>query len=68
MDLGRYRAEGPIRLGAVDVISGGTITNAALYALLRMPAVSAAMRVIEPDLLNLPNLNRYALARRLMIG
>ena len=68
LDLGRYRADGPIRLGAVDVISGGAITNAALYALLRMPAVTAAMRIIEPDLLDLPNLNRYALARRSMIG
>ena len=38
LDLGRYRADGPIQLGAVDVISGGAITNAALYALLRMPA------------------------------
>lgn len=68
VDLSRYRADGPIRLGAVDVVSGGAITNAALYALLRMPAVTAAMRIIEPDLLDLPNLNRYALARRSMMG
>ena len=68
LDLGRYRADDPIRLGAVDVISGGAITNAALYALLRMPAVTATMRIIEPDLLDLPNLNRYALARRSMTG
>jgi hypothetical protein len=68
LDLSRYRAYGPIRLGAIDVISGGAITNAALYALLRMPAISAAMRIIEPDLLDLPNLNRYALARRSMMG
>lgn len=68
IDLARYRADGSIRLGAVDVISGGAITNAALYALLRMPAVTAAMRIIEPDLLDLPNLNRYALARRSMMG
>jgi hypothetical protein len=67
LDLGRYRAEGPIRIGAVDVISGGAITNATLYALLRMPAVTAAMRIIEQDLLDLPNLNRYALARRSMM-
>ena len=68
LDLGRYRADGPIQLGAVDVISGGAITNAALYALLRMPAATATMRIIEPDLLDLPNLNRYALARRSMTG
>ena len=61
-------ADGPMPLGAVDVISGGAITNAALYALLRMPAVTAAMRIIEPDLLDLPNLNRYASARRSMLG
>jgi hypothetical protein len=68
IDLGRYRTDEPIRLGAVDVISGGAITNAALYALLRIPAITAALRIIEPDLLDLPNLNRYALARRSVIG
>lgn len=50
------------------MISGGAITNAALYALLRMPAVTAAMRIIEPDMLDVPNLNRYALARQSMTG
>jgi len=52
----------------VDTISGGAITNAALYALLRIPGVTAAMRVIEPDLLDLSNLNRYGLALRSMVG
>ena len=52
----------------MDVISGGAITNAALYALLRIPALTAAMRIIEPDLLALANLNRYALALRSMVG
>lgn len=68
LDLRRYRMDDPAALGDVDVISGGAITNAALYALLRIPAVTAAIRVIEPELLDLPNLNRYALARRSMTG
>ena len=55
-------------LGDVDVISGGAITNAALYALRRMPWVTAELRIIEPELLDLTNLNRYALARRSCVG
>jgi hypothetical protein len=66
LDLRQYQIDGPAALGDVDVISGGAITNAALYALLRIPAVTAAIRVIEPEVLDLPNLNRYALARRSM--
>ena len=68
LDLRQYQVDGPAALGDVDVISGGAITNAALYALLRIPSVTAAIRVIEPELLDLPNLNRYALARRSMMG
>jgi hypothetical protein len=68
LDLRQYQADGPAALGDVDIISGGAITNAALYTLLRLPSVTAAMRIVEPDLLDLPNLNRYALARRSMIG
>jgi hypothetical protein len=68
LDLSRYQVEGPVALGEVDVISGGAITNAALYALLRMPDLTAALRVIEPDLLALANLNRYSLALRSMVG
>jgi hypothetical protein len=67
LDLSRYQVDGPVALGEVDVISGGAITNAALYALLRMPAFTAAIRVIEPDVLAMANLNRYALARRSML-
>jgi hypothetical protein len=68
LDLSRYQATGPITIGDVDIISGGAITNAAVYALLRIPALSAALRVIEPERLALSNLNRYALALRSMIG
>jgi len=54
----------PVELGNVDVISGGAITNATVYALLRVPEVSGFLRVIEPETLDLTNLNRYALSRR----
>lgn len=68
LDLRRYQVDGPAALGEVDAISGGAITNAALYTLLRIPAATAAIRVIEPEVLDIPNLNRYALARMSMIG
>jgi hypothetical protein len=54
----------PLDLGRVDVISGGAITYATVYALLRVPDLSALVRVIEPETLDFTNLNRYALARR----
>ena len=54
----------PLDLGRVDVISGGAITNATIYALLRVPEVSVDLRVIEPETVDLTNLNRYPLARR----
>jgi hypothetical protein len=68
LDLSSYQVAGPVAVGEVDLVSGGAITNAALYVLLRIPGVTAAMRVIEPDLLDLSNLNRYALARRSVVG
>lgn len=68
LDLSRYQVDHPVALGEVDVISGGAITNAALYALLRIPGLAAAIRIIEPDLLAMANLNRYALALRSMLG
>jgi len=51
-------------LGRIDVISGGAITNATTYAILRVPELSADLRVIEPETIDLTNLNRYPLARR----
>jgi hypothetical protein len=68
LDLSDYQTRGPARLGHVDLISGGAITNAALYALLRMRRTTADLRIIEPELLHLSNLNRYALARRSWVG
>ena len=67
LDLARYQPAGAVHLGDIDVISGGAITNAALYTLLRIPGLSASLRIIEPDLLAISNLNRYALARRSML-
>jgi len=67
LDLARYQVDHGLALGEVDVISGGAITNAALYALLRVPGLSTSIRVIEPDRLAVSNLNRYALALRSML-
>jgi hypothetical protein len=67
LDPQRYRVDRLLRLGNIDAISGGAITNAALFALLRMPGISGAVRVIEHDLLAISNLNRYALARLSMV-
>ncbi len=53
-----------MQLGDVDFVSGGAITTAALYCLARVPGLSGRLRVIEPDRLDLSNLNRYGLARR----
>lgn len=65
IDMTRWTTtNGPVDLGDVDVVSGGAITQAALYALLRMDGVSGNLRIIEPELADLSNLNRYALTRR----
>lgn len=68
LDLSRYQIDGPVVLGKVDMISGGAITNAALYTMLRIPELTATVRIIEPDMLDLGNLNRYALGPRSMVG
>jgi hypothetical protein len=51
-------------LGEVDFVSGGAITNAVLYCLARIPAVTARGRIIEPDAADLSNLNRNMLLLR----
>lgn len=53
-----------VELGVFDSVSGGAITNAVLFALLRLPGVRGKGRVIEPDRADLSNLNRYALLLR----
>ncbi len=53
----------PFELGDVDAISGGAITNALLFSLLRIPRLTVRMRVIEEQDAELSNVNRYALLR-----
>ncbi len=55
-------------LGAFDCISGGAIVQAALYALARIPGARGAVRIVEPDVSDMTNLNRNALLRRSRIG
>ena len=53
----------------VDVVSGGAITNAMIFTLLRAEeAAGLTLRVVEPELLDLSNLNRYAMARRSLVN
>jgi len=54
----------PLDLGAIDIISAGAITNAALFALFRWPGLRARLRTIDADIATESNLNRYALLRR----
>lgn len=63
LSVPRLRAR-PLQLGDVDFISGGAITTATLYCLARIPGVAGRLRVVESERLELPNLNRYQLARR----
>lgn len=55
-------------LGGFDFISGGAITNAALFALVRLPGLSGYGRVIEPESADGSNLNRYPLLLRSAVG
>jgi hypothetical protein len=70
ISLALSRLVGPIDpdLGWCDAISGGAITSAALYVLLRVPGLSGRLRIIEDDILEASNLNRYALALRRHLG
>lgn len=55
-------------LGELDVISGGAITNALIYCLMRVPDLRTSMRIVDDDLLDASNLNRYSMARRSQVG
>lgn len=59
---------GSYALGDVDLISGGAIANSALLPLLHLPDARAHVRIIEPEVLDLSNLNRYGLARCSDVG
>lgn len=55
-------------LGAFDLVSGGAIAQAAVYTFARIPGATADVRVIEPDVSELSNLNRNTLLRRSRLG
>lgn len=48
-------------LGRFDLISGGAISQSLLYCLCRLPGVRGEGRVIEPDVFDISNANRYML-------
>jgi hypothetical protein len=54
-------------LGVFEVVSGGAIANAELYALGRIKQVKGLGRVIDDDHGDLTNLNRNMLLRRSMV-
>ncbi len=54
--------------GAIDCVSAGAITQSFAHALFRVPGVRGSIRVIEPGLLDLTNLNRYSVSRRSRLG
>lgn len=51
-------------LGSLELVSVGAISNAAMFALSRIPDVHADLRALDAEALDLTNLNRYALALR----
>lgn len=55
---------GPLELGRVDAISAGAITNAVLFALLRVPSLAAEIDIYDDDAISLDNLNRCGLFTR----
>jgi hypothetical protein len=57
-----------IDIGDVDFVSGGALTNGALHALLRVKGLRGRIRVLEPESLELSNLNRYVLGRKSDVG
>lgn len=53
-----------LNFGRVDFISGGAISQAALYALARLPHIEMRGRIFDDDLTGLSNLNRNMLTMR----
>lgn len=46
-------------IGAFDAVSGGAIINGLVATLLQIPNICGNMRVIEPELADMSNVNRY---------
>jgi molybdopterin/thiamine biosynthesis adenylyltransferase len=57
-----------VNVGSLDLISGGAINQGVLFALGRLPQLAGRCRVIEFDLLEASNLNRYPLATSADVG
>jgi len=55
-------------LGEVDFVSAGAISQAALYALVRIPKIQIRARIFEHDVTEASNLNRNMLTLREDIG
>lgn len=53
---------------ALDCISAGAITNAALYTLFRVPGIAGRGRILDGDQLEGSNQNRYVLCRWSDVG
>lgn len=51
----------PLNIGHVDVVSAGAVTQAALYALLRLAGITMHGRIFDDDATALSNLNRNML-------
>jgi hypothetical protein len=63
--------EGPIFQGALppaDIVSGGAIGNALVFALLRAPAIEGVLGLLDDDRNDLTNLNRNVMLRRSQEG
>jgi hypothetical protein len=58
VDLAPPNTKQMSNLNQIDLVSGGAINSASLYALLRLPNLSGAGRIVEYDTVALSNLNR----------
>jgi len=55
-------------LGRIDLISGGAIAHAMLFVLARIPGVAGDLRVVDAEVSDASNLNRYQLLRLSDVG
>jgi hypothetical protein len=55
-------------LGCIDLISAGAIAHAMLFVLARIPGVAGNLRVVDEELSDASNLNRYQLLRLSDVG
>lgn len=68
LTLLRHDAPLERRVGQIDIISAGAVSNAFLYSLLRVPGLSGFARTFDGDTSDHPNLNRNALLTTGWIG